>query len=183
MANLTRLHRWERLVPDLGDNRELERPFFLEVAAGLSRERREAAGIAVREAYDASVGEGGKLDFAALAKHAAAALADIVRLGAEPLTVDGQPITSLEEYLLLVLAAPGAPNYVEIVQSVSEFNSAEGNLALFFARRSGGASTTPDQSAAKAAAPMAGQPGGRTTSAPASSGGPSPSKEAPRSPT
>lgn len=146
MANLTRLFRWEKFVPDLGDNKEQPKPFFLEVASGLSIIERQDVGNALKVAMEEL-----KDDFTtdAYAARAAVALQDVVRMGPEPLTVKGAPVASLEEYFRLVLPFPGAPNWFEVLRAVTDSNSSEGAKALFFARHSGGSVGTPAPSAAK----------------------------------
>jgi hypothetical protein len=148
MANLTRTFRWERLVPDLGDNKEQPKPFYLEVASGLSILERQDVGTALQAAF-VELQDDFTTD--AYAVKAASALSGVVRLGAEPLTVAGVPVATLEEYFKLVLPFPGSPNWFEVVRALTDFNSADGSKALFFARHSGGPVGIPAPSAAKAA--------------------------------
>lgn len=149
MPSLTRSFRWERFIPDLGDNREQEKPFFIEIASGLSILERKDVVDAVRVAQTSSYTEGmGPEEYLkASAPVVATALQGIVRMGSEPLTVGGKSITSLAEYLEFVLAFPGSPNWFEILKAIVDFNSADGARALFFARHSGGLSGIPDPSA------------------------------------
>ena len=58
MPSLTRSFRWERFVPDLGENRELAKPFFLEIASGLSILERKDAVDAIHVAQWSSYADG-----------------------------------------------------------------------------------------------------------------------------
>jgi len=129
MATLTG-SRWERYVPDLGDNRTLERPFFLLVRGGLTEAQLQEHGEKLRS-----------LD--GTPESAARALADVVRLGDEPLTLDGQAVTTLEEYVRAVWTASRFDVWLELVRAVAWHNSLEGRRALFSARLSGGWASTP----------------------------------------
>jgi len=136
MAELTRTFKWEKFVPDLGDNRNLEKPFFFEVASGLSKlEFKEAMGIWSQLA-------GTEADMCA---KAAASLAPYVRLGSEPLSVSGQPITTLEAYLALTIEQPSMSGWMELAMAIKYLNSLDGTRELFFARPFGGFTFTPQK--------------------------------------
>lgn len=137
MPNLS-LAAWEKYVPTLGDNKTQERPFFLMVKSGLTRTQFEGLLEKVGEfrnkkdnSPEALVGLFG----------------DLVKLGDEPLSVDGEPIKDLLGYMRLVASQVATPLLVEMVGAIRHFNSVEGVQEAFFARLSGGqafiASTAP----------------------------------------
>ena len=151
MPTLSRTFRWERFEPHLGNNLELppKQRFYLEVASGLSKAQLEAFGKAHQAALKGTMEESvGPM---------AAELAPYVRLGAEPLIVDGQAIDTLEKYVGLVLGAVGLFNLIEVTQAVVDFNSINGSFSHFSAWRSGGTSGTRAGSAAPATAQTGGQ--------------------------
>lgn len=149
MAKLEYLHHWAKYVPDIGNNRELEKPFYLEVATGLSFERLERAKKELKELADLGLSP---KDFAA---RTAAIFDGMVRMGAEPLEVGGTPVPGLAEYLEMVVAHAGV-GYLEVMKTVYRFNSVGEADRLFSERHSGGTASTPVQSAAKAGAPKEG---------------------------
>jgi len=151
MPTLTRTYRWERFEPHLGDNLELPagRRFYLELASGLSKAQLEAFGMAHREAMK----ETPEASVAPTAK----ALESYVRLGAEPLVVDGQPVDTLEKYVGLCFSTPGLFNLVELTNTLAEFNSLGGTFSHFSAWRSGGVSGTRAQSAERESAKTEGR--------------------------
>ncbi len=146
MATLSRLHRWLQYVPDLGDNRELPQPFYLEVASGLTKlqladyfERMRGWSQARHESTEGMV-EGLE---ALLAPH--------VRMGKEALVIDGAPVTSLRAYLALVANLLGESPLFEMLRLVPEYNQVmEGPKATFSARLSGGSASTPTPSTERA---------------------------------
>ena len=144
MANLTRLFRWERFAPNIGDNLELpeEERLHLEVASGLTREQMLNLSAAVK-AVDWT-------DRATVARQYAELYAPYVRLVGKH-TVDGAPLETLEQLFALALTQADAGLYVlrEVMVTLMEFNSLEGSLKLFSARRSGGGPGTASRSAAK----------------------------------
>lgn len=156
MAKLEYLHRWHRLVPDIGGNKELPAPFFLEVASGLSVEATVALSADLQEAHK-RVAETQGASRKDLAEALAGVLSRAVRMGSEPLEVAGKPVTTLAEYIEMTLAHVGAVGYLEITQSVRDLNSVDGVQALFFARHSGGTATTPAPSVVKDAGPTGGR--------------------------
>lgn len=158
MASLDRLFRWERYVPDLGGNRELPQPFYLEIASGLTKQQLGDVFDAVTLAQRSAESENQTLAeyLTATIPGVAAALDGVVRLGKEPLTVQGSPVSSLTEYLLLAVHTPGQVSFLEVLQALGEFNSAEGARRLFSARHSGGLATTGDQSVVKDGSPTVG---------------------------
>lgn len=84
----------------------------------------------------------------ALAAHFERALTPVVRLGAEPLTVDGTAITTLRAYLDLIVKLGGQYNLRELASTVRGYNTLEGAKALFSERPSGGGSSTRAKSSA-----------------------------------
>lgn len=137
MANLTRTHRWARYVPDLGDNRELERPFFLRVASGLTLEE-----LAAFEQQLVDLGMIGGEGVATFANRLAAWLQPYVLMGEEPLSVKGQPVASLAEYLALTLSVAGHDALIELFTVVRDYNSVGPKAQLFSGPPSGGNGTT-----------------------------------------
>jgi hypothetical protein len=87
----------------------------------------------------------------ARAEKLAAALSDIVRIGPEPLTVNGQAIDSLPKlFRLYAQLSAGAMAMLEVATALRHFNSAGGTVQLFFERLSGGSiSTDPTGRAAR----------------------------------
>lgn len=142
MANLTRTYRWERFAPDIGDNLELpegER-LELEVASGLTGEQLAAHLDALRTST-------ADVEPAALPEAFSKVLSPYVRLVGSH-TIDGRPVTTLQEYLGVVMSMAGIYNVRELASVVSQFNSVEGTSELFSKRRSGGSRTTRAPSAA-----------------------------------
>lgn len=137
MAELKRLWRWERFEPDLGDNRELERPFFLEIAVGLTKLQLQELRDALDQSRERPVPEG-----VSPAEAHAAVLAELlepyVRLGAEPLHANGKQVQSLGEYLALCAQLVDTANLMEVMLAVRQANSMSGEKSLFFERLSGG---------------------------------------------
>ena len=154
MAKLEYLHHWARYVPDIGDNRSLEKPFFLEVATGMSAADFRKLFEDLSASRDAVTAREGHTN-ADLAAAQAEVLARVVRLGSEPLVVGDRPIATLAEYCDLGFAHLGVP-YTEMLQAVQKYNSVGEAHQPFFERRSGGSPTTPEQSAAPAGAQTAG---------------------------
>lgn len=77
-----------------------------------------------------------------LVEHFIKVLEPVVRLGAEPLTVDGRAITTLAEYLRLITEVRGRYNLTELSSMVHWYNSREGSAELFYERLSGGGAST-----------------------------------------
>src|SRR5687768_12435301 len=110
MPSFDTLARWERYVPALGNNRELEKPFFLKVRAGLTKPefeayreaerafwRRQAQGEAetpAAENVEAAL-EGATTPAESPLDMLEKALARVVEMGTEPLSVNGVAVTTL----------------------------------------------------------------------------------------
>lgn len=147
MAELKRTFRWQEYKPDIGENRELEKPFALEVAVGLTKEKLDellALGKRITEKLYAQGSLDEQLDD--LTKM----LEPFVRLGPEPLIVNGARVEDLRGYLKLCASMPDLVNMLEVPMAVRMVNSLGGPQELFFERLSGGFSTTRSRSAAKA---------------------------------
>lgn len=78
---------------------------------------------------------------------AAAALAGLVELGPVPLTLDGEPVPTLEAYIRAIQGQAGQPLLDELLNRVREVNSLEGARVVFSKRQSGGSDSTRDQTA------------------------------------
>lgn len=180
MAILTRAYRWEKFHPDLGENLELAPAdrLTLEVASGLppavlaewqralAAAATDAAGVvqtsaqpeneAAREAW---AKEAAAKVSAAFLDAVAAAYAPVVRLVGSH-SVAGRPVTTLREYLGLVVeetAGHGGYSLTELRNEVVRLNSLGGQQELFFERRSGGSPSTAPRSAAKDSAKTGGR--------------------------
>jgi hypothetical protein len=151
MPTLTRTYRWERFEPHLGNNLELppKQRFYLEVASGLTKAQLEAFGVEHRKAFGASAEATVDPMTAELSKH--------VRMGSEPLIVDGVQVATLRDYVALCFSSPGLFNYMELAEAVVEFNSVSGTFSHFSAWRSGGTSGTRAQSAERESATTEGR--------------------------
>ena len=165
MAELSCLNRWERFVPDLGDNRTLLRPFYLEVASGLPRVQLEAFTDALAKVLESSPTATEREKVEAWA----AAFAPYVRFGREPLVLAGKPIAGLADYFEALFSMSGSYNHLELGHVVRDFNSFEGTRRLFFERLSGGLAGTPGQSSGNTANQGAAPSPGSQTNAPVSS--------------
>lgn len=139
MANLS-TKQWVRYEPNIPGNLELpvaER-FYLEVRAGLSTLELQAmrSGVAEVVAKDAE------------SRHVelAAKLDGVVRMGAEPLSLEGVPVEGLAGYLAAVSTQVGMPLVTELFTKVNELNSWDGVRALFSVRPSGGGTGTASTS-------------------------------------
>ncbi len=168
MANLTRTYRWLRYIPDLGDNRELPKPFYLELTSGLTK--LALAGFYERlRVWSEEKHEGAE----AFVEATTALLSPHVRMGAEPLSLEGRPITTLREYIAMGLDVLGESPVLELVRMVREYNElGEGPKLVFFERPSGGTSTTPIPSTERAASEMVAPSNGSESKPWASSAGP-----------
>lgn len=133
MADLKSASRWERYVPNLGENRELERPFFLRVRTNLTRvELGEYLG---RYEEFIKVDQDDPVAFARVFE-------GIVEMGSEPLSINGQAVAGLDGYIGVLIGLTGVDLILELVEEVSRLNSVKGTRELFFARLSGGRSGT-----------------------------------------
>jgi hypothetical protein len=178
MPDLKLNQRWERFAPTLDGNDELPRPFFFEVACGLTRaEMRQFDDALERllvEKMKAATAEIGEPPEDAAAKDAwqeqladrlitgeidavATALEPYVRMGSEPLTIGGKPITTVRAYLEAVAVVADQEALREPLKALHTLNSLGGRQQLFSKRRSGGFTTTPDRSAAKKGDPKDGR--------------------------
>lgn len=179
MADLQLRHRWEPWAPKLDGNDELEKPFFFELVCGLSRaemrkldddmrrvlgEKTKVASDTMPEAEKSATPEQRREWFEQLAEKLLAAeidavnevLGPLIRMGTEPLTVAGKPITSFREYLEVVAQVSDQAALMEPLRAVRAANSLNGEQVLFSARRSGGSTTTPSRGAASKAAKTGG---------------------------
>jgi hypothetical protein len=166
MADLKRQPRWVRYEPDFANNLEQEpgARFYLEVATALTKEQLADWGKRLAD------------EMSAAADNVPAALArgfeGVVRMGGEPLTVDGAPVATLEAFLALVSgqADAGMADVLDLSTTVRRFNSMEGSRALFFERLSGGSTTTRFPRTGKARSQTAAPQSGASTSSTDSSG-------------
>lgn len=131
--------KWVRYEPSIPGNAELPEAqrFHLEVQAGLSvLEYSEAS----RAFFD--VWSTGKRDDPELGAKLAAPLLPFVRLGKEPLTLNGAPVAGLAEYLHAFAQQVGAPLVVELIGCFGWHNSYEGQRVVFSVRSFGGSTGT-----------------------------------------
>jgi hypothetical protein len=145
VADLGRLWKWAVWTPDLGDNLQQERPFFLRVKTGLTKI--DFAG------YTAALDAYWKAERTSDALHAL--VSPFVEMGDEPLRVDGNPVDGLRGYVELLFSLGSAELREELTYSVIHFNSAGGTQALFYGRLSGGSAFTAEPNAGRAALPKA----------------------------
>lgn len=152
MPELKSTRSWHRFAPALGENREQSKPFLLKVRVGLTKPELAAYSEKLRAVQESSAtATEGKSDDTVVDEYVQL-LDGLVEMGEEPLVVDGKPITTLRDYLLLCLTVAGYGPLIEVYHSVIYWNSVRGAREVFYARLSGGAATTP---AAGAAAPTA----------------------------
>lgn len=146
MAELKRTFRWQPYVPEIGENRDLEKPFFLEVAVGLTREKVDELARLGSELMGKKY-EPDSLDqqLDDLTKM----FEPFVRLGAEPLLVNGEAVKDLRGYLALCAKMPDLVNILELPMAVRMANTLGGTQELFFERLSGGFSIIRNRTAAK----------------------------------
>jgi hypothetical protein len=159
MANLDNLIRWQKFLPDLGENRSLKKPFYVLLAVGLSKldlqrlmDSLDALKPKPPAEGDAPAPEVSEEQAAnEAAEKLAAALAPFVKLGSEPLVVNGENIDSLAKLLKLYAQLPaGGAATLELAWALRYFNGIGGQSELFFERLSGGvAGTGQDQRAAR----------------------------------
>lgn len=138
MADLSS-KKWVRYEPSIPGNAELPEAqrFYLEVQAGLS----------VLEYSDASktffdVWSTIKRDDPQLGAKLAEPLAPFVRLGKEPLTLNGEPVVDLASYIQTFAQTIGAPLLVELIGCFGWHNSYEGQRVVFSVRSFGGSTGT-----------------------------------------
>jgi hypothetical protein len=159
VANLDNLIRWQEFRPDIGENRRLKNPFFVKLAVGLTKPDLKRLAEAVDGSAATRPDDAPPLTDdetqAALEQRAeklAAALSEFVRLGDEPLTVNGEAIDTLPKLLKLYARVAGGPvAMLELATALRWFNTAGGQTQLFFGRLSGGFASTEaeDQRAAR----------------------------------
>lgn len=141
MADLQRW-RWKPYAPNLGNNLEQERPFLLRLKAGLSKlfiaDWLERWGAAVKARESATM---------------AVVLSEVAEMGPEPLSIDGKPIATLQDYVELCLDEPDEPLIYELSGAFRVVNCVIGQQADFSARLSGGNFTIPATSPGTAAPP------------------------------
>lgn len=160
MADLQRTYRWLRYVPDLGDNRELPKPFFLELTSGLTT-------VEMVE-FHRRVSEWGKAKHETLEDFVEATfrlLEPHVRMGKEPLSLRGKPVPTLKDFVALGLEVLGESPVLELLRVVREYNELGGPKVLFFGPPSGGSTTTPSPSVEKDVGQTGGPSNGRQTNA------------------
>ncbi len=169
MANL-QTKRWQRYVPDIGDNRDLpdgER-LELEVRTGLTRAELRAFVEAMAElkrplveksqailaelkagTIDASTADA-RMTEAVTASDVAAVgmLAENIRVVGRH-TINDKPIESMSDYCGVMSELAGTGAMKELIAVVSRVNSFTEEDALFSERLSGGLASTPRRSAAK----------------------------------
>lgn len=149
MAEISRTFRWQRFVPDLGDNRDLPKPFYLEVAVGITREQLDQLLAAGKELHEKAYVDG-PAGVVAAVDDLAKMLSPFIRMGKEPLVVDGKTVASLRDYLELCASMPNLVNALELPMAVRFCNQLGGDQELFFERLSGGFSSTPAPNGARA---------------------------------
>lgn len=161
MPTLERLFRWERFEPDLGNNRELppKARFYVEIAVGLTKERLRDLGekwvaawpnpkaievaVVVDEVVATDLTPAEPLPLGPpRAERLAAVFANIIRMGKEPLSFEGKPITTLAEYFELCGTLSNVLNLIELQRALIEANGVTGMQELFFERLSGGFTST-----------------------------------------
>lgn len=135
MADLKSASRWEKYVPNIGENRDLPKPFHLRIRSNLTRV--ELGEYLQRyEAYAA------KKEHQDEAAEFAAVFEGVVEMGDEPLSIRGQPVEGLRGYFGVLLGLTGVDLVLELVEEVARRNSVKGTQELFFERLSGGRSGT-----------------------------------------
>lgn len=168
MANLKLEMRFEKYVPVVGGNDKLQVPFYFDLACGLTRAQMNALDKAVsaiferevKEAWE-SLGELPKdsspeqraeheearaaLMLEAEIKGIARVLEPYVKIGAEPLTIDGQPIRTLEQYFRAVALVADQAAMEEPLRALRLANSLGGAQVVFSKRPSGGSTGTRSQ--------------------------------------
>jgi hypothetical protein len=150
VADLTNTVRWVPYVPDLLGNRDLESPFYFELNGSLSKEQLRAIDAELSKAVpepeelpaDATDEQQAAREEqirVSLVKARAAALSAFIKLGAEPLTIAGKRIETLEQYLDFVLVnIRGVDAFVEPMTALIDANRLSGRSTFFLGRLSGG---------------------------------------------
>lgn len=136
------LGRWKAYLPNLADNLKQEKPFALELRCEMSKR----ALTDWRMRWGTARARKQEADPEAIQS----LVAEVARMGPEPLTVDGRTIATLSEYVELCLDMAGEPLLEELAGALEVHNSVLGANADFFARLSGGSFTTPTAPGAQA---------------------------------
>lgn len=153
MANLTRAWTWERWVPPLGDNPG-DKPFFLELASGLTKELLEGFMADYEKATAPPEVAEGVDRWRAYADQVGAVLSKVARLGNEPLRIVDEhgalvfEVKTMGDFCLLALQGPKSILW-ELTRAIGSYNTVGGQLELFYARHSGGTGSTPAPSVVK----------------------------------
>lgn len=164
MPDLSNTIRWVEYPPDLLGNLEAERPFYFLLHGSLSkaevRALREATSRKVGPELPAELPEDATEEqrvarAAELEAHSeetrkaivardAAALEPYVKLGEEPLTVDGKRIATLRDYFELVMSPRlmGLNAYFEVQKALIAANTMEPRVSFSSGRSSGGSTST-----------------------------------------
>lgn len=145
MASFDTPARWEKYLPPIANNRELERPFHLLIQAGLTKPRFETLLAALSEASRRLAQEDaaeGPLEGTSALELYVGALEGLVRFGDEPLTLNGQLVTDLRGLLAQYLQQAGYELLFDLVAYVRRWNMIAGAIELFTARLSGGSAGT-----------------------------------------
>lgn len=161
--NLTSVTRWQRYVPDLPGNREAKAPFYFELNASLTKEQLRAVRTKA-EPLPEPIGAGQapppmdpEASRQARVKRYAEAFTPYVRLGAEPLKLDGADILTLEQYLDAMSRLAFEGWFLEPGIALQHANSL-GDLVGFFSERlSGGFTSTTAKSSGQAESQRAGR--------------------------
>lgn len=151
MPSFDHAWRWVRLEPELGDNRKLPeaKRFFLEVAAGLTKDQMQALFEGLAEKTKTRNVEGKEMEdiFREYAADLAAAFGPFVRMGSEPLRINGAEVKTLADYFGVGVRQKAQPIITELFAAVRTANSVEGTRELFSGRHSGGFTFTGEPSA------------------------------------
>lgn len=160
MPDLTNTVRWVEYVPDLLGNRDAPvtahgGPFYFLLHGSMSKEQLRALedriGERIRtfEPLPDDATEEQKAARAAefeaeVVERYAQALEKFIRLGDEPLTVDGRRIDSLKAYLELTMGERlvGAGAFLEVVGALRAANTLSGQTSFSSGRLSGGFTST-----------------------------------------
>lgn len=160
MPDLTNTVRWVEYAPDLLGNLDGDRPFYFLLNGSMSKEQLRAMNAALSakvgppkvaplpdDATDEQKAAHAKAmeDFeAAIIARDAAALEPFVRMGDEPLTVDGKRINSLREYFELVMSPRlvGLGAFMEVRQALVHANTMGPRVSFSSGRFSGGGTST-----------------------------------------
>jgi len=175
MTTLKRRHAFKRWVPDLGENRELpeREQLALDLAVHLTLQQMEDLNSdfakipdvpmdALRARFDAASTdeereainrETSDVVMGALARARTQALEPYVRIVGGPHTVNGTPLETVGDYVLLAQTARDGGTLMlgELLSALRAFNSLRGPDELFSLRRSGGSVSTGTLSVVKAA--------------------------------